>query len=346
MKVGAFTPRSEKSGQGLAMSAPAVSVIMPVHNRAHLIGNSIDSVLSQSFAGFELIVVDDGSSDNLNRVLEAYDDPRLRLVRLPHNQGSNAARNAGIRASTAPILTFLDSDDLYLPEKLESVVAAFAANPEIEVRVDSFVKLTAPGSARPFVTMHNPETRDSEAFARALFRRELHKATSAISVSREAAERAGLFTADIRQRQDFDFLIRLAENARCSSSGEVQWIKNWTEERITDPARFVEATLALVDRHPQYLSNPAYRPGLARDVVRNSFALIRKGQGGKALANFALVTRRLGPLRAIQLFGGGLWQMLRRTLRPRPRFAPPAQPFSPEVEKVLKAARNRASGRT
>src|SRR5215212_3810304 len=102
---------------------PRIAVIMPAYNRAGLIGRAIDSVLAQDFDDFELIVVDDGSADDTVEVVRRYDDPRVRLVELGRNQGSNAARNAGIRSASAPLIAFLDSDDAYLPHKLSTVVA-------------------------------------------------------------------------------------------------------------------------------------------------------------------------------------------------------------------------------
>ncbi|HVF37605.1 MAG TPA: glycosyltransferase family 2 protein, partial [Sphingomicrobium sp.] len=97
---------------------PAISVVMPVYNRADSVGRAVASVLAQDFPDFELIVVDDGSTDGTAEAVSAEIDPRLRLIRLPGNAGGNAARNRGIEAARAPLIAFLDSDDAYLPHKL------------------------------------------------------------------------------------------------------------------------------------------------------------------------------------------------------------------------------------
>lgn len=100
---------------------PRVSVVVPTHNRADLVCETIDSVLAQTYRDFEVIVVDDGSSDETPAVLAAYRD-RIRVIRQP-NQGVSSARNAGIGAATGEFVAFLDSDDLWLPTKLERQVA-------------------------------------------------------------------------------------------------------------------------------------------------------------------------------------------------------------------------------
>lgn len=98
-------------------STPAVSVIIPAYNQARYVRKSVQSVLDQTFPDFELVVVDDGSTDETPQVLASIRDPRLRVVR-QENAGLSAARNTGIRESAAPLVTLLDSDDFFLPEKL------------------------------------------------------------------------------------------------------------------------------------------------------------------------------------------------------------------------------------
>lgn len=328
------------------MSAPRISVIIPVHNRAGLVGQAIDSVLGQGFADFELIAVDDGSSDGSEAVVAAYADPRVRLVRLEVNQGSNAARNAGIRAARGEILCFLDSDDLYLPAKLETVAALFAADPELDVAVDSFVRVNSPHAKRSVSEVRNPDTGTAADFCRALFTRELAKATSAISVRRDAAIRAGLFDEKVRQRQDFDFLIRLADCAKCRSISDVLWIKGWTGDRLTSRERFVPATIELVRRHPQYLTDRVYRGGLARDIARNGYLLLREGKWRTAFAGVALAAGAFGLWRTAGLVLRGTGQAVGKNLKRRPKRAATSRNLSPAEQKALATARNRASARS
>ncbi|WP_225420743.1 glycosyltransferase family 2 protein [Lacticaseibacillus porcinae] len=98
-----------------------VSVVMPAHNGSHFIEDSIQSVLTQTLSDLELLVVDDASTDNTVELVNniAQQDKRVRLIQLPENHGVAFARNAGIQAATGDYVAYLDSDDLWLPNKLE-----------------------------------------------------------------------------------------------------------------------------------------------------------------------------------------------------------------------------------
>ena len=113
---------------------PLVSVIIPTFNRAHLLPRAIKSVLSQTLRDFECIVVDDGSTDRTGDLpLLKNADSRLRFVKLPEHKGVSAARNAGIDATSAPLLAFLDSDDEWLPEKIEKQVLWLERNRDFSI---------------------------------------------------------------------------------------------------------------------------------------------------------------------------------------------------------------------
>src|ERR1700761_2868295 len=103
------------------MHAPLVSVIVPCRNSGKTIQAAIDSVLSQTVSDFEVIVVDDHSSDNTTRRVAEIcaRDPRVRLIARSFWNGASAARNTGMREARSTYIAFLDSDDLWLPEKLE-----------------------------------------------------------------------------------------------------------------------------------------------------------------------------------------------------------------------------------
>ena len=100
-----------------------VSIIMPVHNGANTIGESIESVLKQTYEQWELIIIDDCSTDGTQMVVEGYSDKRIRYVSLQQNCGVANARNMGIRVAKGRYLAFLDSDDLWLPKKLMEQLA-------------------------------------------------------------------------------------------------------------------------------------------------------------------------------------------------------------------------------
>jgi len=108
-----------------------VSVIIPTFNRGWILREAIESVRSQTYRNFEFIIVDDGSTDNTQDVLEEFKED-IVVIRQA-NKGVSAARNKGVASSRGTLITFLDSDDLWKPEKLAVQVAFFALNPETQI---------------------------------------------------------------------------------------------------------------------------------------------------------------------------------------------------------------------
>lgn len=118
---------------GLDIS-PQVSIILCTYNRAHCLATAIDSLLSQTFADWELILVDDGSKDNTFTLANRYLDEHSQIRYCKHkNKGLGLSKNAGIQASLGRYVTFLDSDDAYRPNHLESRLSFMLANPDVDL---------------------------------------------------------------------------------------------------------------------------------------------------------------------------------------------------------------------
>ena len=115
------------------MSNIRVSVIIPAYNQADFLGAAIQSVLAQTYPNFEIVVVDDASTDLSIEVVKQFDDPRIKLLMHEENRGLPASRNTGMRASLGEFIAFLDADDIFHPEKLESHVAFLDNNPDVGV---------------------------------------------------------------------------------------------------------------------------------------------------------------------------------------------------------------------
>ncbi|MEO8558321.1 MAG: glycosyltransferase, partial [Rhodospirillales bacterium] len=242
-----------------------ISVVMPTFNRSATLSRAIDSVLCQTQADVELIVVDDGSADDTATILQLYSG-RLTYVRLDGNRGGNFARNRGIERAQGDIVSFIDSDDEFLPHKLSFVAQYFATHAAVDALVDSFEIRYPPEMNRAPVVRRNPVLGDSVALREAVFGRRLYKATPAISVRRQALLDIGMFDETLKRRQDMDLILRLTRAHACASTDQVLWVKHWTANAISSKQNtFLLATMDICQRHPDYLSQPQFRRGLDRD---------------------------------------------------------------------------------
>lgn len=120
------------------MVAPLVSVVVPVHNGAHWLLETLDSLFAQTMTNFEVVLVDDASTDSLQEVVKEYPDECLRVLHLASNVGVSAARNHGIHHAQGEFIAFCDADDVCLPERLEKQTSFMRANPDIDFCGSSF----------------------------------------------------------------------------------------------------------------------------------------------------------------------------------------------------------------
>jgi glycosyltransferase involved in cell wall biosynthesis len=289
---------------------PLISIVMPTYNRAASLGRAVDSVLQQEFRDFELIVVDDGSSDGTRAVMQDYAQQAV-YVRLDGNRGGNFARNRGIERASGAIVSFLDSDDEFLPHKLAFVADYFAAHAEIDGLVDSF-EIRYPAAAnRPAVPRRNPVLDDSASLREAVFARRLYKATPAISARRQALLDIGMFDETLRRRQDMDLILRLTKAHRCASTDQILWVKHWTPGAISSKhSTFLPAIMDICQRHPDYIAVPAYRKGLDRDLGRHFWRLLRAGRVADLRAD-------LKRYREFGRFGRSPWLLMLQYLKQR-----------------------------
>ena len=139
--------------------APCVSVVIPLYNRANLIEATLRSVLAQHFQDFEVVVIDDGSKDEPEPVIRALADPRIRYFRY-QNAGSRIARNRGVDQARGTFIAFLDSDDLFLPHHLQTMIGLLQDNPDavaysqvIVRRAEGLETIKPPRGRKPDETM-------------------------------------------------------------------------------------------------------------------------------------------------------------------------------------------------
>jgi len=189
------------------MDEPLVSVVIPVFNRAHTLRCAVESVLKQDVEAWELIVVDDGSSDGGCAIADSFGDPRIRTLRHETNRGAAAARNTGVQMARGRYIAFLDSDDEWLPGKLKAQITAMEKRPD------------APQALCTGFILHREETgRRSKRWPRAdgsWFETILDgcyvSPGSTLMVRRECFAAIGPLDETLTRLEDWDWLLRCME---------------------------------------------------------------------------------------------------------------------------------------
>lgn len=235
------------------------SVIMPTYNRARFIVRAIESVLSQTCQDFEIIVVDDGSTDDTEAVLRPYVD-RIRYVR-QSNQGSAAARNRGIRESHGQYIAFLDSDDWWYPDKLARMGDMIAAHAQAGLFYSDFRLVTPEGR---FLRVQKCRHVVGEGYLPILL--QVFILTSTVVCKRECFDVCGLFHEPLRRVQDWDMWIRIARRFPIVHVPLV--LSEYTWEPFRDARASAEAVAAfkvVVDRALQ--ADPALNPKDRRRIL-------------------------------------------------------------------------------
>jgi hypothetical protein len=194
--------------------APAVSVLMPVRNGERFVAEAVESVLAQTFADLELVVVDDGSTDSTPRILEriASRDPRLAVHRRDPGRSVSEVLNFAADLARAPLLARLDADDLALPGRLQVQTDFLAAHPEIVLLGGQ--ALLIDGSGRTFGKAEYP-LRDEQLQAALLTGNPFVHST--VTMRREAFEAVGGYRLNFDHAEDLDLWLRLAEGRRIAN---------------------------------------------------------------------------------------------------------------------------------
>jgi len=189
---------------------PLVSVVMGVYNKADYVGSSLRSVLAQTYGHFELIVVDDCSTDGSLGEIQKFDDPRIRLVRLAENSRRPAVpRNRGMAVAGGKYIAFLDADDRWEPTKLEKQVAFMEAHPEYELTHTYCWKID--GEGRRLGLRHKGMLPPSGDYSLPMLER-VWISTSTLMLTRSLYEKTGGFTEEMTWRieEDPEFALRCA----------------------------------------------------------------------------------------------------------------------------------------
>ncbi len=193
------------------MGSPRVTVFMPAYNREHYVAGAVESVLAQSYRDFELLVIDDGSSDATASIVAGYDDPRLRLVRNERNLGIPHTRNLGMRLARGEYVAMLDTDDLARPSRLKRQVCFLDRRPEVAAVGSWAWRIDAKGRRRWLLKR---PVRARDVRARLLFRGCLR--TPSVMARRAVLERYP-FRSDFPVCSDSEVWTRVALDHACAN---------------------------------------------------------------------------------------------------------------------------------
>ena len=191
---------------------PTVDVIIPAYNAERFIGETIQSVLAQTYLPRKIIIVNDGSVDSTVEVIQNFKSEIIEIISV-ENGGISYARNIGIRASKADYVAFLDADDLWEPDKLKAQVEALIANPKAKVVYSYAIMVDEEGIYDETAYSYNNKPYPSgKLFETILFDWIIPSgSSSSVMVESELVKSVGMFDEDLRYREDVDLWLRLAK---------------------------------------------------------------------------------------------------------------------------------------
>lgn len=192
---------------------PTVSVIIPVYNQVNFTNKAIKSVLKQTYQDFEIIVIDDGSTDNIEETVKSFNNFKIRYICHTNNQGVAAARNTGIRASRGKYIALLDSDDEWLPEKLDKQIKILQdGSPELGAVYSDLLFIDANSKNINKLRNSNPK---KEGYIYEDLLGENHVGPpSTFLIRKECFHKVGLFDDSLNTMDDWDMWIRIAKYYR------------------------------------------------------------------------------------------------------------------------------------
>jgi glycosyltransferase involved in cell wall biosynthesis len=228
---------------------PLASIILRAYNSEKHIAEAIESILAQTCPDFELIIVDDGSTDATARIIAGYEDPRIIKKSHPSNCGASHASNTGVLASRGTYIGFVDSDDYWLPEKLEEMARCFSSLPPEYGVVYSDMWEIDPGGMRKY--WHSPDMERS-----GLVNREIadHRVSwlgnGAVLIRKECFDTLGLYDEEFRCYEDREFFMRISRKYRFYPVRKPLYVYRTWQGITSNPYEVCIARLLLLKKYP------------------------------------------------------------------------------------------------
>ena len=198
---------------------PLISIVLPTYNRAYILPEAVRSVLEQTYSTWELIIVDDGSTDDTREVIERFADLRIRYIKHETNKGLAASRNTGITNARGAYIANLDSDDTWLPQKLEKEIFVFNnKNPQPDIVYSAYERTLANGRT----VQLPPETvSPKEGDLQKVFLASNIISMQMALIKRGVFETYGMFDETIESMQDWELWLRLAPHCKFTYVPEI-----------------------------------------------------------------------------------------------------------------------------
>jgi len=284
LRVGCAGRSSKVSFESTSTAArPALSVVIPTRDRSSVIRRSVESALQSPRPDLEVIVVDDGSSDDTASQLSQVADQRFRYQRVNSTGNANRARNIGARQSTGSLIAFLDSDDAFAPTRIDRLTDFFSRRQDVDCLVDGYVEYSRGGihtHRMPGGTANGHEIRHM------LLAHLIPLTNSAITVRRSAFDTVGGYDESMPRHQDREFLLRLARSHVVCLGDRTDVEKHRMAESLSHTYDgYIEGLDALAGRFPEYHSKENEQL-LRYLVVRNIVKALTTGHWPAAFREF------------------------------------------------------------
>jgi len=239
---------------------PKVSVIIPTYNRANFLRSAIQSVLNQTFKDFEVIVVDDASTDDTRQIVHEFADDRIRYIAHNENKGGSASRNIGIKSSKGKFIAFLDDDDIWMPTKLEKQLFLLNMNPEVNVVYTGARSIDKNGKVGS--QLKNPSLKGN--IYPAILKKNYVGSCSYVLVRRDCFDVTSFFDEKLPSNQDWDLWIRMAKHSQFDYVNETLVLYRIHQERISsDPYSKLLAVELMFEKLSKELHVPSHKKILA-----------------------------------------------------------------------------------
>lgn len=234
------------------MAREKVSIIIPTYNRAKMLEKSVNSVLAQTYPWFEVLIIDDGSTDNTRQLVASFRDKRIRYYQMEKNQGASAARNYGLQNANYDYIAFEDSDDLWYADKLEKQMTILQ-NVDEDIGIVYHKIVYDFGEGRYAILP--PEEIEKEKKSGNIYTQMLYHnliPCPSILARRSAIRKTGGFDTELKALEDYDFALRLTKKYKAYFLDEILLKASLLNQGVSsNPVNYLVASCMILVKYKQ-----------------------------------------------------------------------------------------------